>query len=84
MSDPLLPIGTNRCRCTICGAYFGGVGGFAAHQRDGEGGRTVYLDPATLGMVRSGAYWVRPAPDALATREPIAAATGSPERRRRR
>ena len=84
MSDPMLPPGTSRCKCTLCGRYFGGVGGFDLHQRDGEGGRTVCLDPATLGMVLSGGYWVRPTPGTVAPPEPAAVATGSPERRRGR
>ena len=84
MSDPMLPVGTNRCKCTACGRYFGGVGGFAAHQRDDADGRTVCLDPASLGMVASGGYWVRPTPGPLPRREPVLAATGSPERRRGR
>ena len=82
MSDPMLPVGTCRCRCTACGRHFGGVGGFDAHQRDDVDGRTVCLDPATLGMVLSGGYWVRPTPADLAPREPVALATGSPERAR--
>jgi len=31
-SDPRLPTGTNHCRCTACGLYFGGVNGFDLHR----------------------------------------------------
>ena len=58
---PPLPVGTNRCRCTACGRSFGGVGGFDAHQRLHDGELTC-LDPATLGMVERGGWWVRETP----------------------
>lgn len=32
-SDPKLPVGTNYCKCSACGAYFGGVAGFDKHRR---------------------------------------------------
>jgi hypothetical protein len=34
MSDPMLPVGKNFCKCGACGEYFGGVGGFDLHRRD--------------------------------------------------
>ena len=66
MSDPLLPIGTNRCKCVLCHRYFGGTGGFALHQRDGEDGRIACLDPSTLGLVERGGYSVRATPETFA------------------
>lgn len=34
-NDPMLPGGTDRCRCTVCGEYFGGSGTFALHRVGG-------------------------------------------------
>ena len=31
--DPKLPVGTNRCKCSGCGSYFGGVGSFDVHRQ---------------------------------------------------
>ena len=33
MHDTMLPPNTNYCKCTVCGEYFGGVGGFDLHRR---------------------------------------------------
>jgi len=82
VSDPMLPVGTNRCRYTACGRCYGGVGGFVMHQRDGAAGQVVCLDPADLGLVERGGYWVRPRPEAFASREAVVVATGSPNWRR--
>ena len=69
-----LPFGTNRCMCTGCGRYFGGVSGFDAHQTLGDDGRPVCHDPATLtnskgeslGYELSEAgYWTRPMPEGI-------------------
>ena len=74
MSDPMLPIGTNRCRCTSCGRYFGGVAGFDAHQTLGDDGRPICHDPAgltntkgeSLGYILSDAgYWTKPMPEGV-------------------
>ena len=32
VSDPLLPIGTRYCRCSSCGAHFGGEKTFERHR----------------------------------------------------
>ena len=32
-TDPKLPTGTNFCKCSACGEYFGGVRGFDLHRR---------------------------------------------------
>jgi len=60
-SDPMLPIGTNYCRCAGCGEYFGGVSGFDLHRkggcvppsevRDKEGRRVLHKNER--------GYWVR-------------------------
>jgi hypothetical protein len=83
VSDPKLPVGTNRCKCTACGRYFGGVGGFDLHQQDDGAGRTVCQDPATVVdqhgrrlLVEKKGYWVRDAPEAFAPGR-LQAATGS-------
>ena len=44
-TDAMLPIGTNRCRCSGCGAYFGGVRAFDMHRHQGEGAERVCLPP---------------------------------------
>lgn len=36
MKDPKLPVGTNYCKCSACGEYFGGVSGFDLHRRGTE------------------------------------------------
>jgi hypothetical protein len=81
MSDPKLPLGTNRCKCNACGRYFGGVGGFDLHQQDDGAGRTVCQDPATVVdrhgrrlLVEKKGYWVRDAPEAFAPECPQTAA----------
>ena len=65
MNAPVLTPGTGRCRCAACGRFFGGVGGFDVHQRL-TGARSasvlVCLDPATLGLVERGGWWVRAVP----------------------
>lgn len=74
ISDPMLPFGTNRCLCTGCGRYFGGVAGFDAHQTLGDDGRPICHDPAglmttkgeSLGYMLSDAgYWTRPIPEGV-------------------
>lgn len=60
MSDPLLPIGSNRCRCAACGRYFGAPSSFDRHQSSGWDGRTICHDPAARGLVFDGRYWRSP------------------------
>lgn len=60
---PELTIGTARCCCASCGRFFGGVGGFDAHQRLGKNGALRCLDPETIGLVRNtDGWWVRAVP----------------------
>lgn len=47
MSDPKLKKGTRFCKCSACGRYFGGVGGFDMH-RVGSWERRICLDPAAV------------------------------------
>lgn len=57
-SDPRLPTGTNYCRCSVCGEYFGGVNGFERHRVN-----FTCVDPTTHGLVlNSRGYWVRQPP----------------------
>ena len=60
---PELTIGTGRCRCGACGAFFGGVSGFDRHQRLGRDGALRCLDPATVGLTLSpDGWWCQEAP----------------------
>ena len=74
MSDPMLPVGTNRCLCAGCGRYFGGVSAFDAHQTLGPDGRPICHDPASLTrkdgtslgyIVNDKGFWVQPMPDGI-------------------
>ena len=66
MSDPKLPIGTNYCKCSACGEYFGGVTAFDLH-RYGNYPERACLPPADvkdkherpLLKVSKRGYWVR-------------------------
>ena len=59
--DPMLPVGTNYCKCPACGEYFTTVRGFDKHQRTGPDDRPVCLEPAAVGLVLSKkGYWQRP------------------------
>ena len=55
MSDPKLGIGTNHCKCSVCGEYFTTEANFAAH-RQGKPQNRRCIDPGTLvtkkGIVR--------------------------------
>jgi len=76
VSDPMLPVGTNRCQCMVCGRYFGGVSGFDAHQTVGADGRPICHDPGGLTnkkgellgyVLNKYGYWSMPMPeDAIA------------------
>ena len=58
-----LTIGTGRCQCGACGAFFGGVGAFDLHQRLGKDGALRCLDPAMVGLtLNPGGWWVRRMP----------------------
>lgn len=70
----MLPVGTNRCFCTGCGRYFGGLSGFGAHQTLGPDGRPICHDPATLTrkdgsslgyILNDAGYWVQPMPEGI-------------------
>ena len=62
MSDPKLPVGTNFCKCSGCGEYFGGVSGFDMHRVD-----RACLPPSEVASKEGEAmlrlnergYWVR-------------------------
>ena len=69
MSDPMLPIGTNRCLCTGCGRYFTSVSGFDRHQTLRDDGSVECRDPATIVnkktgervmILNDGGYWQFP------------------------
>jgi len=63
-SDPMLPLGTNRCKCVKCSRYFSTVSTFDKHQRTRADGRPECRDPETVGLVRSEAgYWQGPSPE---------------------
>lgn len=47
MSNPMLPPGTNRCRCPACGEYFTSPGAFDMH-RAGEHGSRYCIHPSEL------------------------------------
>jgi hypothetical protein len=54
-SDPKLSPGTNRCLCSACGRFFGGVNGFERHRNGFQ-----CVDPIDLGLpLNSRGYWVR-------------------------
>ena len=61
-----LPIGSNRCFCASCGAYFGGVRAFEMH-RDGPAGDRRCLAPSGMSdrhgqpllTLNEQGYWVR-------------------------
>jgi hypothetical protein len=57
MSDPLLPVGSNRCLCGGCGRYFSSVSAFDRHQTAAKDGTNACHDPATRGLVDDGRYW---------------------------
>ena len=70
----MLPIGTNRCYCTGCGRYFGGVSAFDAHQTLGPDGRPICHDPASLTrkdgtslgyIVNDKGFWGQPMPEGI-------------------
>jgi len=68
-SDPKLPVGSNRCRCSGCGRYFSSVASFDAHRLgDGES-RHCLSEPAmrARGMVvNEKGYWATSAWDGVA------------------
>ena len=47
MHDKKLPPGTNYCKCSACGEYFGGVRGFELH-RVGPADERSCLPPARV------------------------------------
>ena len=67
--DPMLPLGTNRCRCSGCAEYFGGVRAFDMH-RQGEGAERVCLPPGGVSdghgrpklQKNQKGYWCRSGP----------------------
>ena len=66
-SDPMLKPGTNFCKCSACGRYFGGDSGFSRHRVKGAGRDRSCLDPSviadkegrTLFRLNDRGYWVR-------------------------
>lgn len=72
MRDPMLPVGSNRCKCVGCGRYFGGVSGFEAHQRVAKSGDVECRDPAEVGyVVNEAGYWVKPMPEGIVFRPQV-------------
>jgi len=62
VSDPMLPVGSNRCRCAGCGRYFTTVGNFDRHQKMRDDGTPECLDPSERGLIlNDGGYWQLPA-----------------------
>lgn len=71
-SDSRLNLGTRFCKCSACGQYFGGIGGFDMH-RVGHWERRLCLDPAAV-VGRAGnrklwlnerGYWVTDYPETV-------------------
>lgn len=60
---PVLTIGTNRCQCSGCGRFFGGVSAFDRHQKIAKDGSAICLDPAERGMVYRSGWWGQVGPD---------------------
>lgn len=59
--DTHLRPGSRVCRCSGCGAYFGGVTGFDRHRV-----RFACVDPATVGLTLNvHGYWIQPRPTAF-------------------
>ena len=60
--DPKLPFGTNYCRCSACGEYFGGVRAFDDH-RVGPADDRACLDACGMAAVgltlNARGYWKR-------------------------
>jgi hypothetical protein len=64
-SDPMLPVGSNRCQCGGCALYFGSVAAFDKHRHDGR--CLSVAEMARRGMVvNEGGYWVTKAYDPAA------------------
>ena len=60
-SDPKLPIGSNRCRCSGCARYFSSVASFDAHRvGDGDARRCLSdREMTSRGMaINEKGYWV--------------------------
>jgi hypothetical protein len=55
VSDPMLPIGSNRCQCTGCGRYFASVSGFDRHQRITDG-VVECRDPGSIVNLKTGEH----------------------------
>ena len=66
VSDPKLPVGTNYCKCSACGHYFGGATAFDLHRR-GEYPDRACLAPSDVAnkenkpllRLNDRGYWVR-------------------------
>lgn len=43
-SDRLLPRGTDKCKCSTCGFYFGSTYAFDRHRKGGVGSRTCMAE----------------------------------------
>ena len=61
-SDPKLPVGSNKCNCAACGAYFGGVTALDKHRLGGYPDR-VCLDAGAMAkaglQLNAKGYWSR-------------------------
>lgn len=65
-SDPMLPVGSNYCKCGACGEYFGGANAFAKHRIKNAGGG-LCVPPSDVRNrknelvleLNSKGYWVR-------------------------
>lgn len=55
--DPMLPVGTARCKCSGCDRYFSSVGSFDKHRREGR--CLTEAEMLARGMlVNARGYWV--------------------------
>lgn len=55
-----LPLGSSRCLCRACGAYFTTTRNFECHRRNG-----ACVDPAAVGLIQRAGIWSRPPPGGL-------------------
>jgi hypothetical protein len=78
--DPMLPAGTDRCRCTACGLYFGSSYGFDQHRTGpypGRRCRTVEELRARGWSINASGHWTTSKRPARLTRHGLGAAIGS-------
>ena len=62
-TDPMLPFGTNYCKCASCGEYFSNANNFTMHRVSGKCVPPAELlsDSGEARLVKNErGYWVRP------------------------